>query len=106
MSEQPTSDQLFQRLDNLKRDIESIKREAPKFSHIAAVLSDPLHGALGETVSGYGEHRADPEIPDLRALSERILAAQKEHFDLSFNQSRNLQGTLKDTFAAELQKLK
>lgn len=106
MAEQPTSDELFARLDALKTEIEAIRNEADRFRKVAQVLENPLRGGLGRFNPGYAEVTADPNLPNTEQLGERLRNVQGEHFDLLTNQARNLKGTLKDTFLKELHTLK
>ena len=105
MTEQLTSDELFQRLEWLKQEIETLRGEGRRFAAVGQVLADPLNGSLGHHKSGYGSRSADANLPDTASLSERIFAAQGEHFDLLMNQSQHLAGFQRNAFMQELQRM-
>ena len=107
MSTENTVDQAFQRLDDLKREIEALARESLKFEQVAVALKDPLNWRLGgESILGYGDRSAEIDLPDVRALAQRQLDVKREHHDLLFNTSRGIEGSAKEFFATELGSMK
>ena len=106
MAEQPSSDEIFRRLEQLKANIEALRSEGEKYRMIASVLAAPLNGHLGSHKAGYDQKYADPNVTDTKTLSERILSIHGEHFDLHMNQARHLTGLQREAFMKELEDLR
>jgi len=71
-----------------------------------ALINDPIHWRIkSEAPLGYGENSAtDVQLPDLKALGERVQEYQKKHYNLSIKLGK-LSPSVRETIEREIERL-
>jgi len=72
-------------LDELKALKEELRKEAENLDNLTSALRNPVHWRLKpEAPAGYGEKNAqNVQLPDLRALGEKVFEYQNKHYSLT-----------------------
>lgn len=93
-------------LDELKTLKKELHQTSVGLAKLVGALRDPVHWRIkAEAPLGYGEQSAqDVQLPDLKALGEKVFEYQKKHYDLTMQVSR-LSPSVRKTVEGELDRL-